>query len=342
LSVQGKLPEAIEGARETAGIVQCANDQHQIMVALHTWATDNDGKLPPGSGYSGLTTQPGRGVRGSGDFFDVLVPEYIQPREVWYCPGGVLFWDTGWGTGTRPAAFNPLWNFQDYSPGHAYLTQTVYANLQAKGGYTDIPRKLSDPGDWVLVNERSLFDIQFDGYWMGHHPGLAANFGIGDQVIGRNGIGAPGGVNTGTLDGSVRWTPQEACMLGWRGRGTMRRLTSLKSASESCEPGMVRRFSKIGAATATTAASMRTNAAAKRRFFRTLVIMGRALPLSVWMGFARFRFSIGRIEARWQVFASHGLAFLECGDSSPLFEGFGGVDAIQTYRRSRAPFRNRS
>ena len=45
------LLPAIEGARDAAQVAGCANNQHQLLIGLHTWAADNDGKLPPGSGY---------------------------------------------------------------------------------------------------------------------------------------------------------------------------------------------------------------------------------------------------------------------------------------------------
>ena len=73
------LLPAIEGARDAAHVAACANHQHQTQVALHSWGADNDDNLPPGSGY-GLSTIPFTGVLGNGDFFDVLVPEYLEPR----------------------------------------------------------------------------------------------------------------------------------------------------------------------------------------------------------------------------------------------------------------------
>ena len=176
------------------------------MIGLHTWAADNDGKLPPGSGYSSLTTQPGRGVRGTGDFFDVLVPEYVGPGpEIWYCPGGALFWHSAWNSGTPYSSSNSLWDFADYHSGrHAYFTETVYCNLDEKGGYTDIPQKVSDPSDWVLVNDKGAFDASQDMYSASNHPGRFPTWGLGQFVSGRNGLGAPRGVNTGTVDGSVK------------------------------------------------------------------------------------------------------------------------------------------
>jgi len=73
------LLPAIEGARDAAQVVGCANNQHQLLIALHSWGADNDGKLPPHSDYS--PHDPNIARRGSGDFFDVLVPEYIEPPE---------------------------------------------------------------------------------------------------------------------------------------------------------------------------------------------------------------------------------------------------------------------
>ena len=46
------LLPAIEGARDAAQVVGCANNQHQLLIALHAWGADNDGKLSLGSGYA--------------------------------------------------------------------------------------------------------------------------------------------------------------------------------------------------------------------------------------------------------------------------------------------------
>ena len=208
------LLPAIKGARDAAQVAGCANNQHQLLVALHSWGADNDGKFPPGSGYS--LYQPQIAFRGSGDFFDVLVPEYLEPREVWYCPGGVLFHHSAWNTGTPHSSVNSIWNFSDYAgPGFVYFTQNVLVNLKPNGGYKDIPRKVSDPSDWVLVNDYTVFDVRSDSYVASNHPGRFPTWGLGHFVRGRNGIGRPRGVNSGTVDGSVTWTPIGDCMLGY-------------------------------------------------------------------------------------------------------------------------------
>ncbi len=49
-------------------------------------------------------------------------------------------------------------------PGHVYISQNVYVNLNEKGGYTDIARKLSDPGDWVVVTDGTYYDATQGAY----------------------------------------------------------------------------------------------------------------------------------------------------------------------------------
>ena len=209
------LLPAIEGARDAAQVVGCANNQHQILIGLHTWGADNDGKFPPGIAYG----YPRRGSRGTGDFFDVLVPEYIDPPEVWYCPDGSIFPDMGVWTGTPDQTVETAWDFTGISAHDSHLTEVAYVNATPKLRYTDIPGKLSDPADWIVVNDDILFDGALDLYGKGAHPGFNMYWGIGSPVRGRNGPGAPRGVNTGTVDGAVQWTPQQETMLGWLGWG---------------------------------------------------------------------------------------------------------------------------
>ena len=221
------LLPALEKAREAAHIAVCANNQRQLLVALYTYATDSEENFPPPSGYD--RRAPRRGRRGVGDFFDLLVPEYVAPPDLWYCPGGILFADTVMPPGGQPSG-NTFWNYTGsggdlypgdtgfYMPGHAGFTLGVYVNLEEKGGYTDIARKLSDPGDWVVVNDANLYEYLNDGYNVTNHPGRYASFGLG-RTVRRNGLGAPIGVNTGTVDGSVKWTPMGECMLGYPGGG---------------------------------------------------------------------------------------------------------------------------
>ena len=222
------LLPAMEKAREAAHIAVCANNQRQLLVALYTYGTDNEENFPPPSGYD--RRAPRRGRRGVGDFFDVLVPEYVAPPDLWYCPAGVFFADTQMPP-IGQSSGDTFWDYvgsggnlhpgdtSQYMPGHSMHTQNVYVNLDEKGGYTDIARKMSDPGDWVLVIDDTLYDLPNGRYIIANHPGLAANWGIGAYPYGRSGIGSPIGLNCGTLDGSVKWTPTGECMLGYPGGG---------------------------------------------------------------------------------------------------------------------------
>jgi len=201
------LLPAMEGARDAAQVAGCANNQKQISIALHTWATDNDGKFPPGSDYG----YPRRGSRGTGDFFDVLVPEYVGPKpDIWYCPDGSIFPDSAIWTWSANAISNSVWDHQYSTPHDARITEVVYVNTKPLyGGYTDIAKTQADPGDWILVNDDTLFDAATDMYIHGSHPGFIQNW-----VRGRNGPGAPRGINTATVDGSVAWSPQGETVIG--------------------------------------------------------------------------------------------------------------------------------
>ena len=213
------LLPALDLAREAAQIAACASNEHQIVVGVHAWGSDNDGRVPQPSGYH--PTSVGRGLRGSGDWFDELIPHYVEPPETWYCPGGIFFHDTPIPpSNPQMGRQGKFWDFfLNLGQGFASITYGMYCNLRVKGGYTDIPRKLHDPGDWVLVNDATYFFVLQNQYEQGNHPGFSANWGLTDYVIGRNGVGAPRGVNTGTLDGAVRWTAQTECMLGYAGGG---------------------------------------------------------------------------------------------------------------------------
>ena len=112
------LLPALEKARDAAHMTVCASDQRQLLLALYLYATDNEENFPPGSGYD--LNAPSRGRRGVGDFFDVLVPEYVAPPDLWYCPAGVRFADTTMPPGGQPRG-NTFWDFigsgGDFLPG---------------------------------------------------------------------------------------------------------------------------------------------------------------------------------------------------------------------------------
>ena len=124
-------------------------------------------------------------------------------------------------------------------PGHANITQGVYVNLIEKGGYTDIARKVSDPGDWVVVTDYTLFDSTDGSFIQANHPGLAANHYVHPPAYGRS--GAQLGINTATIDGSVKWTPAGEGMLGYPGAGGQMGYTFIRllEPPRPGRPGMI-------------------------------------------------------------------------------------------------------
>ena len=183
----------------------------------------------------------------------MLVTEYVAPRDLWYCPAGVLFADTIMPPGGQPSG-NTFWNYTGsggdrhpvdtgpYMPGHSYHTQNVYVNLNEKAGYRDIARKLSDPGDWVVVIDGNYYEGLNGRYSYTNHPGRAVHFGLGKFAMGRTGLGAPVGLNTGTVDGSVKWTPTGECMLGYpgyTGNATSYPFVRLLEPPRPGRPGMI-------------------------------------------------------------------------------------------------------
>jgi len=79
------LAPAIEGVSNAAQVAGYANNQHQLLIALHALGADNDGKVPPPSGYA--DAQLYVALCGSGDFFDVLEPQHMRPdpRDSYLC-----------------------------------------------------------------------------------------------------------------------------------------------------------------------------------------------------------------------------------------------------------------
>ena len=197
-------------------IAACGSNQRQIITALVTYASDSDGKLPLGSGYSVFSSVPNRGVEGSGDFWDQLFPDYLPAVDTWYCPDGGFFADSRGlhGNGT-------MWNFRDPSPPagarHANLNYAILSNAYPiPNHYENLPSRLSDPPDLVLTLDFTIIQwLQY--YWvLTNHPGTTPAWMPG--WTGPEGS-PPLGVNNGRLDGSVRWVPEEEAVPSYPGGG---------------------------------------------------------------------------------------------------------------------------
>ncbi len=69
----GLLLPAVQRARESAARIQCANNLHQIGIAMHSYLTINDGYLPPS-----YWTPPNQTFEWRGASWAVLIFPYLE------------------------------------------------------------------------------------------------------------------------------------------------------------------------------------------------------------------------------------------------------------------------
>jgi prepilin-type N-terminal cleavage/methylation domain-containing protein len=72
----GLLVPAVQKVRESANMTQCTNNEKQLLLAVHTYADANSGKLPPSNFYQIVNTQTGNAAEGSA--FYAMLPYYEQ------------------------------------------------------------------------------------------------------------------------------------------------------------------------------------------------------------------------------------------------------------------------
>jgi len=72
----GLLVPAVQKVREAANIAQCANNEKQLILAVHSYADANNSQLPPSNFYQVVNAQTGNAAEGSAFF--ALLPYYEQ------------------------------------------------------------------------------------------------------------------------------------------------------------------------------------------------------------------------------------------------------------------------
>ena len=73
------LVPAVQKVREAANIAQCANNEKQLMLAVHLYSDANSGRLPPSNFYQVVNQQTGNAAEGSA--FYAMLP-YIEQSNL--------------------------------------------------------------------------------------------------------------------------------------------------------------------------------------------------------------------------------------------------------------------
>jgi type II secretory pathway pseudopilin PulG len=72
------LLPAVQAARESSRRAQCGNNMKQLMLSVHHFNDQSNGKLPPANFYQTVNAQAGNAAEGSA--FYALLPFYEQPN----------------------------------------------------------------------------------------------------------------------------------------------------------------------------------------------------------------------------------------------------------------------
>ena len=72
----GLLLPAVQKVREAANVIQCANNEKQLILAIHAYADANNGRLPPSNFYQVVNQTTGNAAEGSA--FYAMLPYYEQ------------------------------------------------------------------------------------------------------------------------------------------------------------------------------------------------------------------------------------------------------------------------
>ncbi len=194
------LLPALNLAQEAARRVTCASNQRQLALALHGYAADSDGLLPGRGGYDNGTV-PNFMIEDEGDFTDAMVyGGYATAEDAYYCPSGLL-------QARTPVRDRVAWEFyhiySSVGPTPAFFTGYMfYTNgREIPGIYTGTPKRIEDPPDAVVMHDTTNWDATTGLYGRAQHPGI--------EPVVLDVLGTSDGVNVTTLDGAVRWVPDQ-------------------------------------------------------------------------------------------------------------------------------------
>jgi prepilin-type N-terminal cleavage/methylation domain-containing protein len=196
------LLPALSGAKERARRASCKSSMHQLLLAAHMYADDNEQNLPPGASDKGTED----------DHLPVLstvtsnaVVQYALDERLAHCPSFADYF-------IRTQAERP---FQEREYGYVvgYNYHGAHANTPwpaIAGTNTWIsPQRSTDDPSLVLVSDMNDWSPGYEQTFAPHSNNGPILAGLNASNPGANGassaqIGAAGG-NVGLLDGSISW-----------------------------------------------------------------------------------------------------------------------------------------
>ena len=119
----GLLLPAIHGAHVRALTAECANNMHQVGVALHCYSADHRGAFPTGGAEVSTASRLGEATEAQAlEALGSLFPRYLRDGEVYLCPlvrsATVITEDDVDPATGRPASFTNANCEYAYDPRH--------------------------------------------------------------------------------------------------------------------------------------------------------------------------------------------------------------------------------
>jgi prepilin-type N-terminal cleavage/methylation domain-containing protein/prepilin-type processing-associated H-X9-DG protein len=110
-------------ARDRARLTSCANNLHQIGIAIRLYASDNDDQIVPS--YFGYVWDNGSG--GPDFLFPDLLSPYARSEGIWICPSGSKDYGLALPGGNRTTFVRKKFA-EGYGPLHQHLILSYLAN----------------------------------------------------------------------------------------------------------------------------------------------------------------------------------------------------------------------
>ncbi|NQU75393.1 MAG: type II secretion system protein [Planctomycetes bacterium] len=209
------LLPTLSQAREQARRVICASNQHQICIALITYAIDYDGKLPPSAWYNwgGQANVMRKAV------IDRLMDKHGTAWDMWFCPNNIELYNAIADKYPFPGRYvtdDALGPFTDVMIGY-YYTGGLHPGYQIVGKTAEeiqSPQTIEDP-IWVLTADfmAVMWDptmgqnlSQYDICEVSHLEG-GGGAALDAWWYGLDEAGLPAGSEVSYLDGHVEWRP---------------------------------------------------------------------------------------------------------------------------------------